>query len=206
LAPVDFVLRDGGQRYNGPFEGTVTVQALPVAGWMVSDIQCAGPDPAAFTIDIAHATVTLRHGRADEQICSFTHRRPPGPGTPAVAPAVGQGIAPALHVAHPQQVVVPRRPLLIDVRAGRGFVVAQVRLTRRAVVKAQLLWRGRLLASARLLRPAGAYETILRLTRATRTMLRHRGLKRVTTTLRVVVVERPGKTYVLRYRVRVRVS
>ncbi|HWH92263.1 MAG TPA: hypothetical protein VNT03_00245 [Baekduia sp.] len=204
MAPIEFGLRDGGEKDSGPFEGTVTVRALPAAGWAVSDIQCVGPDPADFTIDIPHGTVTLQHRRIDDQTCAFTHRRLATPGE--IEPPATHGIAPSPPLSESGRIVVPRRPLLLNVRAERGFAVVRVRLPRYAVLKAQLLWRGRLLASARVVRPAGIYEVTPRLNRATRRMLRHRGLWRVTLTLRVVVAERSGRTYVLGYRVRLRVS
>jgi hypothetical protein len=54
-------------------------------------------------------------------------------------------------------------------------------------------------------RPAGIHELTPRLDSSTRSTLRRRGLRHITVTLRVVAVERPGKTYVMWYRVRVRV-
>jgi hypothetical protein len=64
-----------GERDSGPFEGTVTVQTLPVAGWFVGDIQCVGPRPGDFHINIPDGTVTMQHALHDDQTCSFTHRR-----------------------------------------------------------------------------------------------------------------------------------
>jgi hypothetical protein len=205
MAPIEFTLRDGEERDNGPFEGTVTVEALSVVGWVVGDIQCVGPSPAAFSIDIPAGTVTMQHGLKDEQICSFTHRRQPSSQAPDTEPPATEGIAASPRAAELGSVVLPRRPALLNVRGGRGFVVVRVRLPRRAVLKAQLLWRGRLLATSRVVRPAGIHDLTPRLDSSTRSTLRRRGLRHITVTLRVVAVERPGKTYVMWYRVRVRV-
>jgi hypothetical protein len=142
----------------------------------------------------------MQHRLLDDQTCSFTHRRLP------TEPSAAAGIAASPRLAELGTVVLPRRPALLNVRGERAFVVVRVRLARRAVLKAQLLWGDRVLATARVLRPAGTHELTPRLDRATRSALRHRGLRLITMTLRVVVVERPGKTYVFWDRVRVRVA
>jgi hypothetical protein len=73
-APIDFALHDGEYKGFG-FEGLVVVQALVPSGWEVADIQCTGPNPAGFNIDVPNGRVTLQHGVSDEQFCSFTNRR-----------------------------------------------------------------------------------------------------------------------------------
>lgn len=205
-APVDFGLRDGQAANFGPFEGTVTVQALGPADWQVADIQCVGPRPGDFTIDLANETVTFPHQRSDEQTCSFTHRRRPAPGAPESGPILGQGIAPSPPATEFRSIVLPRRPSVLNIRGERGFVVVRVRLTKRSVVRAQLLWRGRVVGLARVVKGPGIYDVTPPLNRRTLHTLRHRGVKRVTVGLRVVVVQLPGATYVFRHGVRVRVK
>ena len=189
-APVDFALRDGEYKGFGPFEGVVVAQALLPPGWQVADIQCTGPNPAAFTIDVPNGRVTMTHGVSDDQICSFTNRRLSGSGgsSSSVTPAPS----------------VPRGPALLGAKAGRGFAAATVRITRRSVIKTQL-WRGsRVVGTSRVVRNAGVYDVTVSIDPSVKRALRHEGRKRVLLTLRVVVVPVHGVTRAFRYRVLVR--
>jgi hypothetical protein len=197
-APIDFALHDGEYKGFGPFEGPVVVQALVPSGWEVADIQCTGPDPAAFAIDVPHGRVSLMHHIADEQFCSFTNRRKSASGdsssgvTPTPAPGA---VAPQL---------LPQGPALLGVKVGRGYAAATVRITRRSVIKTQL-WRGsRVVGTSRVVRNAGVYDVTVSIDPKVSRALRHQGRKRVQLTLRVVVVPIHGLTRVFRYRVLVR--
>ena len=174
LTPVDFTLHDGEYKGFGPFAGTVVIQAVVPTGWQVADIQCTGPNPAEFTIDVPNGRVTMQHGVSEDQICSFTNRKgsASGGGSSGVTPAPSTpGTGPSL--------VVPRGPALLGAKSGRGFAAATVR-------------------------PAGVYDVTVSLDPKLRRALRHQGRKRVQLTLRVVVVPQHGLTRVFRYRVLVR--
>jgi hypothetical protein len=197
-APVDFALHDGESKGFGPFEGIVVVQALVPAGWEVADIQCTGPNPAAFTIDVPNGRVTMSHGISDEQFCSFTNRRKSASGgsSSSVTPTPAPGTVP------PQ--LLPRGPALLGVKSGRGFAAATVRITRRSVIKTQL-WRGKwVVGTSRVVRKAGVYDVTVSIDPKVKRALRHQGRKRVQLTLRVVVVPLHGLTRVFTYRVLVR--
>jgi hypothetical protein len=201
--PADFVLRDGGQMDFGPFEGTVVATSNPPAGWQVADIRCTGADLTHFDIDIAHGRVTMQHRINDDQICAFTHRRidEPGTATPASPPTASSdtGLAPAPPTSSIPLIVAPRRAALLHVFPRRRAVTARVNIVRRSVIKTQLLWRGRVVALSRVVRPAGLYDVTLRLAPSFARRLRHEGRRRVTVALRMVVVPRPGATSVFRY-------
>lgn len=197
-APVDFQLHDGEYKDFGPFAGTVVAQALLPAGWQVADIQCTGPNPAAFTIDVPNGRVTMTHGIDDEQFCAFTNRRQSASGgsSSTVTPTPTQGAIPTG--------LLPRRPALLGVKSGRGYAAATVRITRRSVIKTQLRRHGSLVGSSRVVRKAGTYDVTVSIDPGVRRALRHRGLKRALFTLRVVVAPIHGVTRVFRYRVIVR--
>jgi hypothetical protein len=197
-SPFDFQLPDGDYRSFGVPAGTYTARALLPDGWQVGDIQCVGPRPDDFTIDVANAQVTVRHGPGDEQTCAFTNRRIPRSGTPPPSP----GIAPSPPPAELPKVVLPRRPAVLSVVAGRRFAEATVRITRRSLIKGRLLSsRGKILGSARMSGKAGTHVLRVSLWREPARRLRRRGLREVTLTLRVAVVARSGATWAFRHRV-----
>lgn len=195
--PIDFTLGDGAGKGFGPYQGIVVAQALVPAGWEVADIQCTGPDPAAFTIDVPNGRVTMSHGINDDQICSFTNRRQSASGAPSsgVTPTPLPGTLPTQR----------RGPALLGARAGRGFAAATVRITRRSVIKTQLLRGSRVVGTSRVVRKAGTYDVTVSIDPSVRRGFRHRGLKHVQLTIRVVVAPIHGVTRVFRYRVLVRV-
>ena len=197
-APVDFPLRDGEYKGFGPFEGVVVVQALVPSGWQVADIQCTGPNPAEFTIDVPNGRVTMQHGYNEDQICSFTNRRGSASGgaSSGVTPAPSQGSQPGQPL--------PRGPALLGVKIGRGYAAATVRITRRSVIKTQLLRGKRVVGTSRVVRKAGVYDVTVSIDPKLSRSLRHQGRKRVQLTLRVVVAPIGGLTRVYRYRVLVR--
>jgi len=199
--PIEFDLRDGEHKDFGPFAGVGTAQAVVPAGWRVVDIQCVSAHPGApatFSIDVPNARVTVNHQEIGEDSCAFTISRITATRTPP-----SPGVAPSPPVNLPGA-VVPRRPAVLGVTAGRGFATASVRITRRSVIKAQLLRGGRVVGTARIVRAAGTYAVVVRLTKQARAQLRRQGLTRVTLTLRVVVVPRTGAVFVFRHRAVVR--
>jgi hypothetical protein len=199
-SPFDFQLEHGDYRSFGPSQaGAYTVQGLPPAGWQVGDIQCVGPRPEDFTIDVPNARVTVQHGITDEHLCAFTNRRIPQSGEPAPP---SPGIAPSPAPAELPKIVLPRRPAVLGVVAGRRFAEATVRISRRSLIKGRLLsGRGRVLGSARMTRRPGTHVLRVSLKRDAARRLRRRGMSRVTLTLRVAVVARSGATFAFRHRV-----
>jgi hypothetical protein len=179
---------------------TYFIQALPPVGWTVKDIQCVGSSGSSFTIDVPNGRVTLVHSAGAEQTCTFTNSRVSGSGGGASS---SSGISPTVPASELSKVALPRGPALLGVRVGRGFATATVRLTRRSIIKAQLLWHGRVVGSARATHNAGTPTLRVALKGSSWRALRTRGLTRATLTLRVVVVA--GKaTKVFRYRALVR--
>ena len=200
-APIDFTLHDGEYQGFGPFEGVVVVQALLPAGWEVEDIQCSGTTPpSAFAIDKANGRVTINHGIADEQFCSFTNRRAGVPGGPS------SGVTPAPPPNLAASIAVPDKPALLHVKVGRRYADATIRITRRSVIKSQLLWHGHVVGTAREVRNPGIYDVTVSIRPSTARRFRQQGRKRVTLTLRVVVVASRRPAHVFRYRVVVPLS
>ena len=203
LAPADFQLSDGQESAHGPFAGQAVAAEVPPAGWYVADIRCVGPDPAAFAIDVPNGRVTVQHRINDEQICSFTNRRNPVSPSPAAppagsSPAPSEGIAPAPPTSAVRQVAAPRRAALTAVAPRRRGAMGRVVLVKRSVVKTQLLWHGHVVGTSRVVRAAGRYDVTVRLRPSVVRKLRHAGRKRVTMTLRMVVVPNRGATRVIR--------
>jgi hypothetical protein len=79
-----------------------------------------------------------------------------------------------------------------------------VRITRRSVIKAQLLSGKRVVGSARVTHQAGTYVVRVNVARRQLARLRAGGHTRATLTLKVVVVEANKATSVFRYRAIVR--
>jgi hypothetical protein len=199
-APIDFVLHDGEYQGFGKWGGTVVVQVLLPADWEVEDIQCSGTTPqSAFAIDKANGRVTMNHGADDEQYCSFTNRRKSAAGgaSSGVSPSPPPNLA---------GIAIPDKPALLHVKAGRRYADATIRITRRSVIKSQLLWRGHVVGTAREVRKPGTYDVTVSIRPSTARRFRRQGRKRVTLTLRVVVVASRRPAHVFRYRVVVPLS
>jgi hypothetical protein len=200
LVVPDFALVDGEYRSFGLNPGTYTVQALVPAGWQVGDIQCVGPNPSEFTIDVANGRVTMVHNQGAEQTCSFTTRRVPASGGQAPP---SSGVSPSVPTSEQSKVALPKGPALLRVRTGRGFASATVRIARRSVIRCSLVSGTRVVGTKRVVHKAGTYVVRVALNPRSRRQLRARGLKQTTLTLRVAVVA--GKaTHVFRFRALVR--
>jgi hypothetical protein len=198
----DFTLADGASRSFGVNPGTYVFQAVPPAGWHVTAIQCVGRNhPGEFTIDVPNARVTAVHeDKAHEQTCTFTSSKVVGSssGPPS------SGISPSVPPSEASKVKLPTGPALLRVRVGRGFASATVRVTRRSVIRCQLLRGRRVVGTARVTHQPGAYTIRVAVTRRQLRAMRRQGLKRVTLTLKVVTVADNKATHVFRYRVLVR--
>jgi hypothetical protein len=195
-SPINFTLTDGLYTSFGVQPGTYTVQGLPPVGWAVGDIQCVGPDPGDFVIDVANGRLTVTHAADEEHICAFTNRRlSPASGAPA------PGIAPTPGSAELPKVVIPRHPALVGVRAGRGYVEATIRITRRSIIKCWLLrHKTRVVGRKRIVRAPGTHVIRVTIQRKRMRRMQRRGLKRVTLTLRIAVTAPNGATHVFRHR------
>jgi hypothetical protein len=196
--PIDVVLHDGDTKSYGPKPGTYTVQALPPAGWRVNDIQCVGPDPADFAIDVAHGVVTLTHREGAEQTCSFTNGQVGAAGPP------GTGVGPSPPPDELPVIKVPRKVALLGVIPGKGFVDVRVRVIRRSTIKLHLRRGTRVLARKSVVRRAGVRRVRIQLRPETRRWFRDHGQKRVLFMLKIRVVDRRGHKKVFWYRVIIR--
>lgn len=198
----DFALVDGDYKSFGPGPGTYTVQARVPAGWQVGDIQCVGPRPGDFAVDIPNGRVTMTHGIDVEQTCAFTNRRASPSGGGQATP--GSGVAPSVPASEASKVALPKKPALLRVRSGRRYASATMRITRRSVIKAQLLSGTRVVGSARVTHQAGTYVVRVNVSRRQAARMRAGGRTRATLTLKVVVVAANKTTSVFRYRAIVR--
>jgi hypothetical protein len=200
----DFQLGDAGYRSFGVKPGTYVIQAnIQPTGWHVVGIECVGgPNPNDFVKDVANGRVTVTHEAGAEQTCTFKNSRVAGSGSsssPQSSP-----ISPIVPPSELPKVTLPKGPALVRVTAGRGFATATVRITRRSVIRCQLLRGQHVVGSARVTHSAGTYTVRIDLTKRYLRFLRQHHRKRQLLTLRVVTTA--GKaTHVFRYRVLVRV-
>jgi hypothetical protein len=198
----DFQLADGASRSFGVTPGTYTLQALPPAGWHVAAIQCVGRNHAGeFTIDVANGSVTAVHeDKTHEQTCTFTNSRVST--SPSVPPP--SAISPSVPPSEVSRVKLPTGPALLRVKVGRGFASATVRITRRSVIKCQLLRGTHVVGTSRVTHRPETYSVRVALSSRQMRLLRRAGLKRVVLTLKVVTVADNKATHVFRYRALVR--
>jgi hypothetical protein len=203
VTPTVFQLTDGDYRSFGPKGGTYTVSAMLPQGWQVADIRCVSSSGVNdFTIDIPNGRVTVPHGEGEHDTCTFTNRRIPPSGPSAPSP----GISPAPPRSEVPASVLPRRPALVGVVAGRRFAGATVRITRESIIKGRLLSsRGKTVGAARIRRKPGTHVLRVQLKRKVVRTMRRRGVRKVTLTLRVAVTARSsGATHVFMHRVLVK--
>ena len=79
-------------------------------------------------------------------------------------------------------------PALLRVRGGRRFARATIRIARKSVIKVQLRKGKRVVGTTRVTRKAGTHVVKVALRKKWRLRYQRQGRKRVTLTLRVVVV------------------
>jgi hypothetical protein len=198
--PFQFQLVDNDYKSFGQPPGTYVAQALPPTGWKVGDIQCVDRDqrPGAFAIDVPNGRVTITHATtSDEQWCTFTSRRVSAPSTAGVSPSPPPSLIPPASL--------PRTNALVRVTTGRRFATVTVRVPQHSVIRADLLRRTRVVGSKRVVHRAGTWRVKVPLRTNSAAQFRRQGLKRVTLTLRVVVVPDQGAKQAFRHGVIVRV-
>jgi hypothetical protein len=191
--PDPFTLLPTERRSFGPPPGTFTWKAVPPAGWKVSAIGCQRVDPATgiaqpsrpgeFTANVANGQVTIDHRTDEDQYCAFTNQKISGAGSSGSGQGSSSGVSPTL----PGSVTGSLGPALLKVTPGLRFAKATVRISRKSVIKAQLLKGKRVVGSARVTRNAGTHVVTVSLNKDYRRSLQRQGRKRVTLTLRVVV-------------------
>jgi hypothetical protein len=187
VGPFQFQLFHNDYKSFGQPPGTYVAQALPPGGWKVGDIQCVDRDqrPGAFAIDVPNGRVTISHATTtDEQWCTFTNRKTSAGSSPGVSPSPPPSLIPPASI--------PQTPALVRVLAGRRFATATVRVPRHSVIRGQLLRRTRVVGSKRVEHKAGTWTVKVPLRRKSIAQFRRQGLKRVTLTLRIVVVPDHG--------------
>ena len=189
----DFTLGDGAQASFGPdpnrYGHSYTFQALPPLGWQVADIRCVSRTPRtdAFAYDIANGRVTISHDVGQDHFCAFTNRKRSGSGSGSGGAAGGStGVSPTVPGGSPTS--RSKSPALLRVRGGRRFASATIRIARKSVIKAQLRKGKRVVGTTRVTHKAGTYVVKVALRKKWRRRYQHQGRKRVTFTLRVVVV------------------
>jgi hypothetical protein len=211
--PNPFVLAEGERKSFGPLAGTYTWKGLPPAGWKVAAINCQrvdprtgaaqAPRPGEFVIDLANGQVTVDHRTGEDQFCAFTNLKVAGAGSSPSGQVAPSGVSPTLPSSG---AAAPTGTALLRVTTGRRFASARVRISRRSVIKAQLLKGKRVVGSRRVTLKAGTHAVKVFLNAKDRRRFQHQGLKRVTLTLKIVVVASNGVTKVFRYGVVVRVT
>jgi hypothetical protein len=206
-----FILAEGERRSVGPPAGTYIWQAIPAAGWKVGDIQCFHVDPTTgnaiptlpgeFAIDVAAGRVTINHADGQDEYCAFTNVKIAASG-PSVAP--GSGVSPTL----PGTVtgsLSQGKTALLRVLGGLHYAKAQVRISRKSVIRLSLLKGKSVVGTARYTRKAGTPTLTVKLRDSYRRSLKRKGVKKVTLTLKITIVGSNKATKVFRYGVVVRV-
>jgi hypothetical protein len=200
VGPFSFQLVDNDYKSFGQPPGTYVAQALPPAGWKVGDIQCIDLDhrPGAFSIDVPNGRVTITHAtNTDEQWCTFTSRRASAAPSPGVSPSPPPSLIPPGSL--------PQTNALVRVTTGRRFATVTVRVPQHSVIRADLLRRTRVVGSKRVVHRAGTWRVTVPLRARSVRQFRHQGRKRVTLTLRVVIVPDRGARQTFRHGVIVRI-
>jgi hypothetical protein len=208
-----FTLTEGERRSVGPPAGTYIWQAMPAQGWKVGDIQCFHVDPSTgnaiptlpgeFAIDIPNGRVTINHADGQDEYCAFTNvlisAASPGGGSTS-----GSGVSPTL----PGTVtgaLSQGKTALLRVLGGLHYAKAQVRISRKSVIRLSLLKGKNVVGTARYTRKAGTPTLTVKLRDSYRRSLKRKGVKKVTLTLKITIVGSNKATKVFRYGVVVRV-
>jgi hypothetical protein len=215
------VLGDGAKTSFGPdpsvYGHTYTLHAVVPAGWHTVDIQCvSSPGTATFTPDLAHGTVTIQgHDAGEDQYCAFTNSRGTAPGTGgggstgggggSTGASAAVGVAPTLPTGRSAK-SASKATTLLRFRGATHYALARLHVARKSVVRAQLRKGKQVVGSSRVTySKAGTYELKVRLSKQALRRWRQSGRKRVTLTLRIVVVGSNKATQVFTPRTIVRI-
>jgi hypothetical protein len=209
LAKNPFPLTAGERKSFGPPAGTYIWKAQPAAGWKVAAISCQNVDPVSgaprparpgeFTVDVANGQVTIVHAASEDQYCAFTNQKV----SAASGAGSNTGVSPTLPGVASAAL---KGPALLQVTRGLRFATAKVRISRQSIIKAQLLKGKKVVGTTRVTRNAGTHNIKVTLAKKYRQSYLRQGRKRVTLTLKVVVVGSNRSTKVFRYGVVVRLS
>jgi hypothetical protein len=206
-----FSLIEGERRSVGPPAGTYIWQAMPAAGWKVGDIQCFHVDPATgnaiptlpgeFAIDVAAGRVTINHTDGQDEYCAFTNvlisaASPSGPPSSGVSPTLPGTVTGSLSQG---------KTALLRVVGGLHYAKAQVRISRKSVIRLSLLKGKKVVGTARYTRKAGTPTLRVKLRDSYRRSLKRKGVKKVTLTLKITIVGSNKATKVFRYGVVVQI-
>jgi hypothetical protein len=193
LASDDLI--DGQKRSFGPdpkvYGPTYTLHAVLPEGWQTVAIKCENnPGIATFTYDLAHSSVTLTPHRdvmpPEDHYCAFTNRKVSGPGA-VTGGGAGSGVAPTTPGGGASS--TSKAPVLLRVRGGTHYASATVRLGRPSTIKGTLVWKGKIVGSARVKKTkAGTYVVKVKLSKKWTNSLKRQGRKKVTLSLRLTVV------------------
>jgi hypothetical protein len=187
------VLGDGGKKSFGPDPGiygtTYTLHAVLPPGWQTVAIKCENkPGNANFTYDLANSSVTLgphNNNVTEDHYCAFTNRKVSGPGAIA-GTGPGAGVTPTTPGGGAS---TSNAPVLLRVRAGTHYASATVRIARASTIKGTLVWKGSTVGTTRVKKTkAGTYVVKVSLSKKWTRSFKHQGRKKVTLSLRVVVV------------------
>jgi hypothetical protein len=187
------VLGGGQKRSFGPdpakYGPSYTLHAVLPPGWQTVSIICENkPGSAAFTPDLANASVTISpHTAGEDHYCAFTNRKVSGPGAVGGGGGGGSsGIAPTTPGGGSSSA---NTTALLRVRAGTHYASASVRIIRASTIKGTLVWKGKTVGSARVKKTkAGTYTLKVSLDKKWTKTFKRQGRKKVTLTLRVTVV------------------
>jgi hypothetical protein len=207
--PDPFVLTPAERKSFGPPAGTFIWKALPPAGWRVSAIACQRvtpgtnvpqpPRPGEFQVDLTNGQVTIDHGKDEDQYCAFTNQKISGAAGSGGAGG-SSGLSPTLPGSTPGSL----GPALLKVTPGKRFAQASIRISRQSVINAQLLKGKKVVGATRVTHKAGTHTIKVFLAKKYRQSYQRQGLKRVTLTLKVVVVGSNKAVKVFRFGVVVR--
>jgi hypothetical protein len=206
-----FTLTEGERRSVGPPAGTYIWQAMPAQGWKVGDIQCVRVDPTTgdaipsvpgeFAIDIANGRVTINHADGVDEYCAFTNvliaaAPPGGGGSSGVSPTLPGTVTGSLSQG---------KTALLRVLGGLHYAKAQVRISRKSVIRLSLLRGKKVVGTARYTRKAGTPTLRVKLRDSYRRSLKRKNVKKVTLTLKITIVGSNKATKVFRYGVVVQI-
>jgi len=216
------ILGDGAKLSWGPdpvrYGSTYTLHAALPAGWHTVDIRCvSNPGTATFTPDLASGTVTIQgHDAGEDQYCAFTNSRGSAPGAGGGGGSTGGGggsgaagsaigVTPTLP-AGKSPTSKSKAATLLRFRGATHYALARLHIARKSVVRAQLRKGKQVVGSSRVTySKAGTYELKVRLTKKSLRRYRQSGRKRVTLTLRIVIVGSNKATQVFTPRTIVRI-